>query len=55
LAPGHTGEGRPTANWDLTVLAGVGAIRSTVNDLLRFADANLSPPKDELGEAIELT
>jgi hypothetical protein len=26
----------------------------SVNDLLRFADANLSPPKDKLGEAIEL-
>jgi serine-type D-Ala-D-Ala carboxypeptidase/endopeptidase len=54
LAPGHTGDGRPTASWDLPVLAGAGAIRSTVNDLLRFADANLSAPKDKLGDAIEL-
>jgi serine-type D-Ala-D-Ala carboxypeptidase/endopeptidase len=54
LAPGHTGDGKPTVGWDLPVLAGAGAIRSTANDLLRFADANLSPPKDKLGDAIEL-
>ena len=54
LAPGHTGDGQPAASWDLPVLAGAGAIRSTVNDLLRFADANLSPRKDKLGDAIEL-
>ena len=54
LAPGHTGDGEPAASWDLPVLAGAGAIRSTVNDLLRYADANLSPRKDKLGEAIEL-
>ena len=40
--------------WDLPVLAGAGAIRSTVNDLLRFADANLSAPKNKLGDAIKL-
>ena len=54
LAPGHLDGGRPTVNWDLPVLAGAGAIRSTANDMLRFADANLSPPKGKLGEAIEL-
>jgi D-alanyl-D-alanine-carboxypeptidase/D-alanyl-D-alanine-endopeptidase len=54
LAPGHAGDGQPAASWDLPVLAGAGAIRSTVNDLLRFADANLSPPKNKLGDAIEL-
>ena len=54
LAPGHTADGRPAPSWDLPVLAGAGAIRSTVNDLLRFAAANLSPPKDKLGDAIEL-
>jgi len=54
LAPGHTGDGQRTANWDLPVLAGAGAIRSTVNDLLRFADANLSAPTGKLGDAMEL-
>ncbi|MDB5391610.1 MAG: serine hydrolase [Planctomycetaceae bacterium] len=54
LAPGHTGDGRPAANWDLPVLAGAGGVRSTVNDLLLFAAANLAPPKNKLGQAIEM-
>ena len=54
FAPGHTGDGRPAANWDLPVLAGAGGVRTTVNDMLLFAAANLAPPKDKLGEAIEL-
>ena len=54
FAPGHLGDGRPAANWDLPVLAGAGGVRTTVNDLLLFAAANLAPPKGKLGEAIEL-
>jgi|GEM_PF-115332 CubicO group peptidase (beta-lactamase class C family) len=54
LAPGHTEGGKQTANWDMPVLAGAGAVRSSVNDVLRFAVANLSPPKDKFGDAIEL-
>jgi CubicO group peptidase (beta-lactamase class C family) len=41
LAPGHTETLSPQANWDLPTLAGAGALRSTVNDLLRFVSANL--------------
>ncbi len=54
LAPPHMGDGQPASNWDLPVLAGAGAIRSTANDMLRFAGANLAPPKGTLGEAIDL-
>jgi D-alanyl-D-alanine-carboxypeptidase/D-alanyl-D-alanine-endopeptidase len=54
LAPGHLGDGQPAANWDLSVLAGAGGVRTTVNDMLLFAAANLAPPKDKLGEAIEM-
>ena len=54
LAPGHRGDGQPAANWDLSVLAGAGGVRSTVNDLLLLAAANLVPPHDKLGEAIEM-
>ncbi len=54
FAPGHLGDGQPAANWDLPVLAGAGGVRTTVNDMLLFAAANLSPPKDKLGEAIEM-
>jgi D-alanyl-D-alanine-carboxypeptidase/D-alanyl-D-alanine-endopeptidase len=54
FAPGHTGDGKPAANWDLPVLAGAGGVRTTVNDMLLFAAANLAPPKGKLGEAIEM-
>lgn len=33
---------KPTANWDLLALAGAGALRSSLADLLQFAAANLS-------------
>jgi CubicO group peptidase (beta-lactamase class C family) len=41
LAPGHSG-GYKVWNWDIPVLSGAGALRSTARDLLRFLDANLS-------------
>ncbi len=53
LAKPHMGDGTPGVNWDLPTLAGAGAIRSTVNDMLRFVQANLNPPSGELGTAIE--
>jgi len=36
LATGHDGDLKAVANWDLPTLAGAGALRSTVNDLLKF-------------------
>ena len=52
LAVGHSVQLRPVANWDLTTLAGAGALRSTVNDMLAFVEANLglreSPLLDEM-------
>jgi len=47
--------GQPTPAWDFDVLAACGALRSTVNDILRYAGANLHPGKDTLGKAIEMT
>lgn len=44
LAQGHDGDGNPVANWDLTALAGAGALRSTATDMLKFVAANLDPP-----------
>jgi serine-type D-Ala-D-Ala carboxypeptidase/endopeptidase len=41
LAHGHDRALEPVANWDWDVLAGAGAFRSTVNDLLRFLAAEL--------------
>ncbi len=40
--------------WDFDSLAGCGAIRSNVDDMLLFAEASLNPPEGKLGEAIEL-
>lgn len=41
LVKGHDNAGRPVMNWDIPTLAGAGALRSTLNDMLRFARANL--------------
>jgi len=30
-------------NWDFQALAGAGALRSSMNDMLRFLAANISP------------
>ena len=53
LATGHDGRLRPAANWDLPVLAGAGALRSTVNDLLTFLEANLGLRESPLNQAME--
>ncbi|MDB5006980.1 MAG: ampC 1 [Mucilaginibacter sp.] len=47
--------GEPTPAWDFDVLAPCGALRSTVNDLLIYAKANMNTGTDELSKAIELT
>ena len=54
FAPPHDAELAPSSNWEFDALAGAGGIRSTVNDMLKFAQANLSPPDNETGKAIEL-
>ena len=41
LAPGYSAQLKPVKNWDFGVLAGCGAVRSTVNDMLKFLAANL--------------
>jgi CubicO group peptidase (beta-lactamase class C family) len=48
-------EGQPTTGWDFDVLAPCGALRSTVNDLLLYAKANMHPGTNELSKAIVLT
>ncbi|MDB5087915.1 MAG: CubicO group peptidase beta-lactamase class family, partial [Mucilaginibacter sp.] len=51
----YNSDGNPTLAWDFDVLAPCGALRSTVNDLLRYAKANMHPGADSLSKAIELT
>jgi serine-type D-Ala-D-Ala carboxypeptidase/endopeptidase len=54
MAPGHDADGKPVANWDVA-LAGAGALRSTVNDMLIFLSANLGLQDSPLAAAIELS
>jgi D-alanyl-D-alanine-carboxypeptidase/D-alanyl-D-alanine-endopeptidase len=55
LARGHTATGAPTASWDLQTLAGAGALRSTVNDMLKFVAANLDTVSKPLGPVLATT
>ena len=55
LAIGHDRALERAANWDLTTLAGAGALRSTTNDLLTFAEANLGLRESALNEALATT
>ncbi len=43
LAPGHDMDLTPRGNWDFKALASAGAIRSTSNDMLKFAQVMLHP------------
>ena len=54
LATGHASVGQPINTWEFADMPGAGGIRSTVVDMVRFAQANLDPPDSEAGKAIEL-
>jgi len=55
LATGHSKLGKAVSNWDLPTLAGAGALRSSVNDMLKFVSANLKLDNAKLKEAMALT
>jgi CubicO group peptidase (beta-lactamase class C family) len=55
LAPGHNPGGQPVANWELDALAGAGALRSSVHDMLKYLAANISPESTPLAAALRLT
>jgi serine-type D-Ala-D-Ala carboxypeptidase/endopeptidase len=52
LVRGHNRAGKPVANWDFPATAGMGGLRSTVNDMLMFAAANLSSEETDLTSAM---
>jgi CubicO group peptidase (beta-lactamase class C family) len=52
LAAGHNAQRARVPNWDLTALAGAGALRSTANDMLTFLAANLGFTKTPLAPAM---
>ena len=55
MATGYDDEGKAVKNWDLAVLAGAGALRSTANDLLKFLAANLGLIETGLAPAMQNT
>ena len=55
FAEGHNRRGRPVSNWDLPSLAGAGALRSTVEDMLRFLALQLDDGESKLASAARLT
>lgn len=54
LALGHSGPVQ-VENWDLTTLAGAGAIRSTVVDMLHYVSANMGTQNSNLYPAMKLS
>ncbi len=52
LARGHSSVGGVVRNWDLPVFAGAGALRSNMEDMLVFLEANLGPAMSPLEEAM---
>ena len=55
IAPGHDATGEVVPNWDLPTLAGAGALRSTVGDMLTFLAANLDTSASPLTRALKQT
>jgi serine-type D-Ala-D-Ala carboxypeptidase/endopeptidase len=53
LAAGHTRRGRPVPRFEVSALAGAGALRSTAIDMLRFLGANLDPASTPLAAPLE--
>jgi len=54
LATPHHKFGSETQPWTCSDLPGAGGIHATMRDMLRFAQAQLTPPPGKLGDAIEL-
>ena len=48
MAEGHNQQGDVVPLWDLPTLAGAGALRSDVGDMLTFLAANIGPPQSRL-------
>ena len=55
MAQGHNREGAVVPLWDLPTLAGAGALRSDLRDMLRFLAANIGEPDTELERAMRTT
>lgn len=54
FAPPYNAALLPDKSWDFDALAGCGAIRSTIDDMVLFAEASINSPDGSLGKAIDL-
>ena len=55
-AQGHGQEGEPVPHWHMTpVIAGCGGLNSSIADMAKYLDTNLSPGENGLDMAIEST
>ena len=54
LATGQDGAGKEVSNWNFQALAGAGAIKSTVGDMLLYLRANMGQLKSALYPAMQL-
>jgi D-alanyl-D-alanine-carboxypeptidase/D-alanyl-D-alanine-endopeptidase len=52
FASGHNADGAIVAPWDLPTLAGAGALRSSISDMLAYASANLDDGGEPLQQAM---
>ncbi len=52
MAKGHDQQGNVVPLWDLPTLAGAGALRSDVGDMLTFLAANIGPPESQFERAM---
>lgn len=48
IADGHNAQGEVVPLWDMPTLAGAGALRSSMQDMLTFLEANLGEPESQL-------
>jgi CubicO group peptidase (beta-lactamase class C family) len=55
FTPGHSPKGVVVPNWEFDALAGCGAFKSTVNDLLKLTTASLQDGPDATSRAIAET
>jgi serine-type D-Ala-D-Ala carboxypeptidase/endopeptidase len=55
LAPPYNEELERDKNWDIPILAGAGAIRSTAGDMLKFVEANLAQDDSPITKAVRLS
>ncbi|WP_262693693.1 serine hydrolase [Kordiimonas aquimaris] len=55
LTNGHNQLGKSTSHWDLPTLAGAGALRSTITDMMLYLSANMKPEASPLSSAIKMS